>query len=179
MHRALSRNVREPAIGDFAIHGEEALAVLGRLADRGLHDELKGSAYVVIEGVDGRSHHLRFASIEATGDAAVSAIVEARPFVGEDGQRRVSLAVRSDVRLEAQVTSAGATWLDRTLVARDATPLAGGGFGAEVRDAPDRRADHLAADGGAAARAAHGVRPRPPRYAAPARVRHGSLPILR
>lgn len=71
----------------------------------------------------------------------------ARPFLGDDGQRRLSLALRSDLRLEAQVTSAGATWLDRTLVARDAAPIAGGGFGAEVRDALERRVDHLAAEG--------------------------------
>jgi type IV secretory pathway VirD2 relaxase len=147
MHRALSRGGREPAVGELAIHGEDAPAVLGRLADRGLHNELKGSAYVVIEGVDGRSHHLRFGSLEATGDAAVGTIVEARPFTGDDGQRRMSLSVRSDLSLEAQVTSAGATWLDRTLVAREPAPFAHGGFGAEVRDALERRTDHLTAEG--------------------------------
>jgi len=121
--------------------------VLGRLADRGLYDELKGSAYIVIESVDGRSHHIRFGSLEATGDAPIGAIVEARPFNGADGQRRLSLAVRSDLPLEAQVTSPGATWLDRTLLAREPAPLANGGFGAEVRDALERRTDHLAAEG--------------------------------
>jgi len=147
MHRALSRGGHEPALGEFAIHGEGAPAVLGRLADRGLHDELKGSAYVVIEGVDGRSHHLRFGSLEATGDAAVGAIVEARPFTGDDRQRRLSLSVRSDLSLQAQVTSAGATWLDRTLVARESVPSSHTGFGAEVRDALERRTDHLATEG--------------------------------
>jgi len=147
MHRALSRGGREPAVGDFAIHGEDAPAVLGRLADRGLYDELKSSAYVVIEGVDGRSHHLRFGSLEAAGDAPVGAIVEARPFTGHDGQRHLSLAVRSDLPLEAQINSAGATWLDRTLLAREPALLAGGGFGAEVREALERRTEHLAAEG--------------------------------
>jgi type IV secretory pathway VirD2 relaxase len=147
MHRALSRAGREPGTGGFAIHGEDAPAVLGRLADRGLHDELKGSVYVVIEGVDGCSHHLRFRSLEATGDATVGAIVEARPFTGDDGHRRLSLAVRSDLPLEAQIGSAGATWLDRTLLAREPAPLAGGGFGAEVREALERRTENLAAQG--------------------------------
>jgi len=147
MHRALSRGGREPAVDSFAIHGEDAPAVLGRLADRGLHDELKGSAYVVIEGVDGRSHHLRFGSLEAAGDAPIGAIVEARPFTGHDGQRHLSLAVRSDMPLEAQISSAGATWLDRTLLAREPAPLASGGFGAEVREALERRTDHLAVAG--------------------------------
>jgi type IV secretory pathway VirD2 relaxase len=147
MHRALARGGREPDTGAFAIYGEDQPSVLGRLADRGLHDELKGSAYVVIEGVDGRAHHVRFGSLEATGDAAMGAVVEVRPFDGQDGQRRVSLAVRSDLSLEAQVRSSGATWLDRTLIAREPIALAGTGFGADVRDALVKRADHLAAEG--------------------------------
>jgi len=31
-----------------------------RLVARGLHDELTGSAYAIVEGVDGRTHHVRF-----------------------------------------------------------------------------------------------------------------------
>lgn len=147
MHQALARGGREPHTGAFAIHGGDQPSVLGRLADRGLQDELKGSAYVVIEGVDGRAHHVRFGSLEATGDAAIGAVVEVRPFDGADGQRRVSLALRSDLSLEAQVGSQGATWLDRTLLARAPIVLADGGFGAEVREALVKRADHLATEG--------------------------------
>ena len=147
MHRSLARGGREPDTGAFAIHGDDQPSVLGRLADRGLQDELKGSAYVVIEGVDGRAHHVRFSSLEVTGDATVGAVVEVRPFTGDDGQRRVSLAVRSDLSLEAQVKSPGATWLDRTLLAREPITLAQGGFGADVRDALAKRADHLATEG--------------------------------
>ena len=147
MHRALSRGDRAPDPGAFAIHGDELPSVLGRLADRGLHDELKGTAYVVIDGVDGRRHHIRFGSLEATGDAQVGAIVEARPFTGSDGRPRLSLATRSDLPLATQVTSAGATWLDRNLVARDPPPLAQSGFGVEVREALERRTEHLKSEG--------------------------------
>ena len=147
MHRALARGGREPDTVAFAIHGDDQPGVPGRLADRGLQDELKGSAYVVIEGVDGRAHHIRFGSLEATGEAAIGAVVEVRPFDGQDGQRRVSLAVRSDLPLEAQIGSQGATWLDRTLIAREPIAPAGTGFGADVRDALAKRADHLAAEG--------------------------------
>lgn len=147
MHRALSRGDTAPDPGMFAIHGDEQPSLLGRLADRGLHDELKGSAYVVIDGVDGRAHHVQFGSLEATGDAQVGAIVEARPFTGSDGRQRLSLATRSDLPLEAQVTSAGATWLDRNLVAREPPALANGGFGVEVREALERRTDHLVSEG--------------------------------
>ena len=157
MHRALARGDREPDTGAFAIHGDDQPSVLGRLADRGLQDELKGSAYVVIEGVDGRAHHVRFGSLEATGDAAVGAVVEVRPFTGDDGQCRVSLAVRSDLALEVQIKSPGATWLDRTLLAREPITLAEGGFGADVRDALAKRADHLATEGLARRQGPHTV----------------------
>ncbi len=55
--------------------------------------------------------------------------------------------MRSDLSLQAQVTSSGATWLDRTLVAREPALFAHGGFGAEVREALERRTNHLAAEG--------------------------------
>jgi len=147
MHRALARGGGTPSIADFAIHGERPPTVLGRLADRGLHDELAGSAYVVIEGVDGRSHHLRFADLDATGDAAIGAVVEARTFEGEDGKRRLTLSVRSDLPLERQVTAPGATWLDRQLVGREPPALAGRGFGEGVRLAMEARSEHLASEG--------------------------------
>ena len=46
MHRAMAAAGREPDIASFALHGEDpGDPVLGRLVARGLHDELKGSAY--------------------------------------------------------------------------------------------------------------------------------------
>jgi hypothetical protein len=52
----------------------------------------------------------------------------------------VALAVRSDLAIENQVTAKGATWLDRQAVARDPVVLGQTGFGAEVREAMERRA---------------------------------------
>ncbi|HRO60566.1 MAG TPA: DUF3363 domain-containing protein, partial [Burkholderiaceae bacterium] len=49
----------------------------------------------------------------------------------------------SDLDISAQVTATGATWLDRQAIARAPVALGGGGFGAEVREAMDRRAEHL------------------------------------
>ncbi|WP_065755793.1 relaxase/mobilization nuclease domain-containing protein [Bradyrhizobium paxllaeri] len=146
MHRAMGGFGREPDVSGFALHGDApADGVLGRLIERGLHDELKGLAYAVVEGIDGRTHHLRFIDIEMTGDAAPGAIVETRSYDDAQGRKRLSLATRSDLNVEAQVTAPGATWLDRQLLARD-TVVANGGFGSEVRNAMDRRVDHLAAE---------------------------------
>ncbi|MGV7215153.1 relaxase/mobilization nuclease domain-containing protein [Bradyrhizobium sp. UFLA05-112] len=147
MHQALCGAGREPDISTFALHSEEPTdPVLGRLVQRGLDDELKGSAYAIIAGIDGRTHHLRFADIEMTGDAPAGAIVEARAYDDTNGRRRVSLAVRSDLSIEQQVVAKGSTWLDRQLLAKD-LPLSHGGFGAEVREAMEARVDYLIEQG--------------------------------
>ena len=147
MHRAMSGADREPDIAGFAIHADApADPVLGRLVQRGLDDELKGSAYAIVEGVDGRTHHLRFSDLELTGDARPGAIVETRAYENANGRQRLSLATRSDLTIEAQISAPGATWIDRQLLAKDPA-LSGGGFGAEVREAMDRRIDHLARNG--------------------------------
>ena len=147
MHQAMSAGGHEPDVSTFALHGDEPSdPVLGKLVKRGLDDELKGSAYAIVAGVDGRTHHLRFNDIELTGDAPAGAIVEARIYDDANGRRRLLLATRSDLSIETQVTASGATWLDRQLLAKD-PPLSGGGFGAEVRDAMEARIDHLAEEG--------------------------------
>jgi len=143
MHRAMSRAGSEPDVARFALHGDQpAEPVLGRLVERGLHDELKGTAYAVIDGVDGRTHHLVFSDLEMTGDAKPGAIVESRAYDDDAGRKRLSLATRSDLAIEAQISAAGATWLDRQLLAKESA-LSSGGFGAELRQAMDRRIDHL------------------------------------
>ena len=147
MHRAMTRAGHEPDVSGFALHGDDGGdPVLGRLVARGLHDELKGSAYAIVEGVDGRTHHLRFADLEMTGDARPGAIVEARAYEDAGGRKRLSLATRSDFTIEAQVTASGATWIDRQLLAREPA-TGGGGFGAELREAMERRVDHLVEEG--------------------------------
>jgi hypothetical protein len=147
MHRAIMGAGREPDLTRFALHGDQAAdPVQGRLVARGLHDELRGTAYAVIEGVDGRTHHLIFSDLEVTGDAKPGAVVEMRTYEDSQGRRRSSLATRSDLTIEAQVTASGATWIDRQLLAKEAT-LSGSGFGAEVREAMDLRLEHLAREG--------------------------------
>jgi type IV secretory pathway VirD2 relaxase len=147
MHRAMTGAGHEPDVSGFALHGDDGGdPVLGRLVARGLHDELKGSAYAIVEGVDGRTHHLRFSDLEMTGDARPGAIVEARAYEDAGGRKRLSLATRSDFTIDAQITASGATWMDRQLLAREPA-TGGGGFGAEVREAMDRRVDHLVEEG--------------------------------
>jgi hypothetical protein len=148
IHRGLSERGIERGAASYLLAGESLDdAIIGRLVDRGLDDELKGTAYAVVDGVDGRTHHIKFPDLDAAGDSAPGSIVELRKFDDTQGRRRVALAVRSDLDIEAQITALGATWLDRQAIARDPVTLGGGGFGAEVRDAMERRAERLIEQG--------------------------------
>ncbi|MFG1419904.1 DUF3363 domain-containing protein [Xanthobacter sp. V0B-10] len=148
MHRALTTHGIERGTASYVLAGESLDApAIGRLVDRGLDDEQKGTAYAVVDGVDGRTHHIRLPDLEAAGDGASGSIVELRRFEDERGQPRVALAVRSDLDIEQQVAASGATWLDRQALSRAPASLSEGGFGAKVRGAMERRADHLVREG--------------------------------
>ena len=143
MHKAMTDRGIDRGAASYVLEPDPAQSVVGRLVDRGLHDELNGRAYAIVDGVDGRTHHVQLPNIEATGDCRPGAIVELRHFTDRKGRARVALAVRSDMDLDAQVNAPGATWLDRRNLASDGRDL-GGGFGTEVRAAMEARAEHLA-----------------------------------
>ncbi|TPE64741.1 DUF3363 domain-containing protein [Sandaracinobacter neustonicus] len=148
MHRALGDRGIERGSASFVLASERIdPPVIGRLMARGLDDELKGTAYAIVDGTDGRTHHIRLPDLEATSDAAPGAIVELRTFDDARGHRRVALAIRSDIDINRQVTAIGATWLDRQSIAREPMALSDSGFGAEVRDAMEQRAVHLVGEG--------------------------------
>jgi type IV secretory pathway VirD2 relaxase len=146
IHRAFNERGEARGAADYVIEGEQPSSqIIGRLIDRGLHDELTGEAYVVVDGTDGRAHHVRFRGIEAFDHAPpIGGIVEVRRF-GQTGDPRPTLVItnRSDFDLGEQVTANGATWLDHRLVERDPMPLAIGGFGRQMRDAMEARTEHL------------------------------------
>ena len=148
MHRALTEKGIERGAAGYVLAAESLdTPVIGRLVERGLDDELKGTAYAVVDGVDGRTHHIKLPDLDAAGDSAPGSIVELRSFDDARGQRRVAIAVRSDLDLQGQIAATGATWLDRQAVARERVDFSSGGFGAEVRSAMDRRAERLLQEG--------------------------------
>jgi type IV secretory pathway VirD2 relaxase len=142
MHREMRAQGLAFDASSLAIGAESEARIAGRLVARGLDDELAGSAFAIVDGVDGRTHHLRFADLEWTGDAAPGAIVELRHWDGRDGTRHRSLAVRSDLPIDRQIEAEGATWLDRQRAAPDPS-LRAAGFGLEVRDAMKARGAYL------------------------------------
>ncbi|MCP1214313.1 relaxase/mobilization nuclease domain-containing protein [Acetobacter okinawensis] len=148
MHRAMTERSRDRVMssGDYVISGrDQPVALTGRLLERGLHNELTGEAYAVIDATDGRVHHIRFPGVEAFGDAPPNGgIVEVRTVTGKtSGRDYLVLSARSDLDLAAQVKAPGATWLDHRLVERQPMDLARTGFGAEVRQAMQERTRHL------------------------------------
>jgi type IV secretory pathway VirD2 relaxase len=148
MHRALTERGIERAASSYVLAGDGiGDRVVGRLLDRGLDDELKGTAYAVVDGIDGRTHHVKLPDLDAAGDSATGSVVELRQFDDARGRRRIALAVRSDLDIDAQVKASGATWIDRQLIAREPAFLGSGGFGADVQTAMTARADHLIEQG--------------------------------
>ena len=65
LHRAMGE--RSPS--EWVVAGEaDVRPVVGKLVARGLDDELTGTAYAIVDGVDGRAHHLRLPDLDATSD---------------------------------------------------------------------------------------------------------------
>jgi type IV secretory pathway VirD2 relaxase len=147
IHRSLAAADVELAAERWRLEADaEGRPIAGRLIGRGLDDEPTGSAWAVVDGVDGRAYHLSLPNLESASDASPGAIVEARWLDGRNG-RVLTLAVRSDLRLDQQVLAEGGTWLDRQLVGQARADLADDGFGGEVRAALERRTEHLQALG--------------------------------
>ena len=149
MGKALADRGQDRPLDSYAVvTGAPERPIVGRLIDKGLHDELTGTTYAVIDGTDGRTHHVRFPGIEALERSpGPGGIVELRA-IGRpnDPKPTLILETRSDLDLAAQVKSPGATWLDHRLIERGAG-MADAGFGAEAHRAMDDRTDHLVREG--------------------------------
>jgi type IV secretory pathway VirD2 relaxase len=239
IHRALAAHGLEEERGmdQYVRHGARPdEKVAGRVLAKGLAgDEMGERAYLVIDGLDGRVHHVEFPDGSHLKDAGQGMIVEVTPAtsgpraadrnialnVGEtDGIYRPSrhlerirqpferegrdpeLFVRSHVRrlealrraghverldedhwkvpgdilergqrydrvrggdgpriktlssekLQQQIGAEASTWLDRELTAREPLVVANSGFGRDVRNALQRRTEHLVRMGYATAR---------------------------
>ena len=240
INRALAARGQERSPETLSLHGEEVgTPIVGRMIDKHLTDELDDRMGIVIDGIDGRVHHVALTGSSAAEQAPIGAIVEVgrardrrpadhniaevargtglyRPSehraLAEGGNvrvpggdydayvsahvrrlealRRAGIVERADadgwlipkdfearadayeaaqgrqtqVRLlcaydlDRQVTSDGATWLDRQLLSRDRSSLATSGFGAEVYQALERRLDELVRQGYASQTAQGGLR---------------------
>lgn len=109
----------------------EAAPVVGRLLDRGLSDEHSGDEYLIVDGADGRVHHI---------EAAQAPSDDARPKVGDvvritsPGDAEAEVERVDGRQLAARVDYNGPTWLDKELVQNTIDP-ASEGFGSELQAA--------------------------------------------
>lgn len=230
INRAVTERGLTRGVATFnTLGGLQAEPVTGRVIGKRLVDELGDRIGLVIDGVDGRVHHVEIGDADAAKEVRVGSIVEAgrradsrpadrtiaelsrvdgeyRPGVhrslaemgqarlpaGADPQafvdshvrrlealrragiverisaerwsipadfeqraatyeaqrtRQANLHVLSAFDLDKQVTSDGATWIDRELVSRNRVALANVGFGAEVEKAFEARKDELVRQG--------------------------------
>src|SRR5262249_53953325 len=123
----------------------EPHAVLyGRVASKGLSDELAGKYYAVLETAGGSGYHVpldaRAAEALRPGDlVSFSTRPDGAPSPDASLQRQRVVVRKDALTLEEQVNHCGSVPLDRLA----GQPLAPYGFGAEVDRALERRAERL------------------------------------
>jgi len=86
MQRALGQAQRELMIFD----PKRSKPVIGRIADKGLTDELSDRTYVIVDGIDGRAHYARLTANVDISDLPVGGVAELR---GVTEPRRVDKSI--------------------------------------------------------------------------------------
>jgi type IV secretory pathway VirD2 relaxase len=85
IHRALTRNglAEERGVGQFALHGEcLGEKIVGRVLAKGLAgDEMSERVHLIVDGIDGRVHHMEFKDPARIEEVGRGMIVEAAPVV--------------------------------------------------------------------------------------------------
>jgi len=75
MQRAMSGQQRELAVFEPA---DDSRTIVGRVAAKGLDDELRDRGYLVIDGVDGKAHYVALNTRDEPGNYPTGAVVEVK-----------------------------------------------------------------------------------------------------
>jgi type IV secretory pathway VirD2 relaxase len=85
IHRALTKNglAEERGVGHFALHGEgSGQKIVGRVLAKGLAGEEMGErVHLIVDGIDGRVHHIELKDPNRIEEVGRDMIVEAAPVV--------------------------------------------------------------------------------------------------
>jgi type IV secretory pathway VirD2 relaxase len=102
MHRALADHGLAEARGadQYLLHGDRSgERIVGHVIEKGLAgDEMGERVYVIVDGVDGRVHHVEFADSNHVEGIRTGTIVEAKPVVAEPraADRNISIVAEGD-----------------------------------------------------------------------------------
>lgn len=94
MRRALKGQQRELVV--HSAEGANAAPVIGRIAGKGLADELNDRGYLVVDSIDGRAHYLKLPAGTDLSELPMHAIVEAKPPGREKAVDRNILKASTD-----------------------------------------------------------------------------------
>jgi type IV secretory pathway VirD2 relaxase len=85
IHRALAKNglAEERGVGQFALQGDGlGEKIVGRVLGKGLAgDEMSERVHLIVDGIDGRVHHMEFKDPSRIEEVGQDTIVEAAPVV--------------------------------------------------------------------------------------------------
>src|SRR5215468_9979951 len=85
IHQALTKNglAEERGVGQFTLHGEgSGQKIVGRVLAKGLAgDEMSERVHLIVDGIDGRVHHIEFKDPNRIEEVGRDMIVEAAPVV--------------------------------------------------------------------------------------------------
>ena len=98
MHRALRGQQRDLAL--FAADSGAA-PIVGRIVATGYLDELDERAYVIVDGIDGRAHHVPLGQADPS-EFPVGGIIEVRPTPPRAADRNVAALSQNGVYLTAE-----------------------------------------------------------------------------
>ena len=100
MHRALADHglAEQRGADQYFLHGDRSgEPIVGRVLGKGLAgDEMGERVYLIVDGVDGRVHHVEFAKPESLDDVRRGMIVEAKPVVAEPRAADRNIAIVAD-----------------------------------------------------------------------------------
>ena len=90
--------------------GDDGRTILGRVAAKGPADELRDRGYLIIDGVDGKAHHVAFNARDELANYPTGAVVEVKGSA--DVTRNSSMYID---RIEASLPPTGAAILCQRL----------------------------------------------------------------
>jgi type IV secretory pathway VirD2 relaxase len=79
IHREMKGKGLERSFESYAVQGDDAGPVIGRVVSRGLADELKDRYYLIIDGVDGRAHYVGIGEADRDEPIREGTVVAIRP----------------------------------------------------------------------------------------------------